>query len=132
MIEDLRLSGLSLWDQGLIQDIENILADKLKFGFDLLTVVADGGNVLVSALGLFLLLDGRDNAPGSTSGAHYKQDIRLSFHGNLIRLILKFTYQRSCMQLKAGCARPRSVLLPAIMHAISLDFEDCHYQFLVP
>ena len=57
MVEDLRLARLGLWDQGLVQDIEDILADLLEFGLDLLTVVSDGLNMLVGALGLLLLLD---------------------------------------------------------------------------
>lgn len=69
MVEDLGLSRLGLGDQGLVQDIEDVLADLLELGLDLLTVVADGGDVLLSTLGLFLLLDRRDDAPGSTSGA---------------------------------------------------------------
>jgi hypothetical protein len=57
VVEDLGLARLGLWDQGLVQDIEDILADLLKFGLDLLTVVSDGRNMLVSALGFLLLLD---------------------------------------------------------------------------
>lgn len=57
MVEDLGLARLRLWDQGLVQDIEDILADLLEFGLDLLTVVSDGRNMLVGALGLLLLLD---------------------------------------------------------------------------
>jgi hypothetical protein len=70
VVEDLGLSGLGLGDQGVVQDVEDILADQLELGLDLLAVVADGGNVLVGTLGLLLLLDRRDYAPGSTSGAH--------------------------------------------------------------
>ena len=69
VIEDLGLSRLCLWDQRLIQDIKNILANCLEFSLDLLTVITDGRNVLVGTLGLFLLLDRRDYAPGSTSSA---------------------------------------------------------------
>jgi hypothetical protein len=57
VVEDLRLARFGLWDQGLIQDIKNILADLLEFGLDLLTVVTDGRNVLVGTLRLLLLLD---------------------------------------------------------------------------
>ena len=70
VIEDFGFSRLSLGDQRLVQNIENILADFLKFGLDLLAVVTDSGNVLVGTLGLFLLLDRGDNAPGSTSSAN--------------------------------------------------------------
>jgi hypothetical protein len=70
VVEDLGLSGLSLGDQGLIQNVENILADLLQFGLDLLTVVTDGGNVLISALGFLFLLDRGDDAPGGTSCAN--------------------------------------------------------------
>lgn len=70
MVKDLGLSGLSLWDQRLVQDVEDILADLLKLRLDLLTVVTDGRNMLVGTLRLLLLLNRRDNAPGSTSGAN--------------------------------------------------------------
>jgi hypothetical protein len=70
VVEDFGLSRLSLWDQGLIQDIEDILADLLELGLDLLTVVADSRNMLIGTLGLFLLLDRRDYAPGSTSSTN--------------------------------------------------------------
>jgi hypothetical protein len=45
------------------------LADFLEFGLNLLTVVTDGRNMLIGTLGLLLLLDRRDYAPGSTSSA---------------------------------------------------------------
>ena len=57
MVEDFRLSRLGLGDQGLVQDIEDILADFLEFGLDLLTVVSNSLNVLVGAFGLLFLLD---------------------------------------------------------------------------
>jgi hypothetical protein len=68
VVKDFGLSGLGLWDQRLVQDIEDILADLLELGLDLLAVVSDSGNMLVGTLGLLLLLDRGDNAPGSTSG----------------------------------------------------------------
>ena len=63
MVENLRLARLGLRDEGFVQHIENVLADLLELGLDLLSVIADGANVLVRALGLLLLLDRRDNAP---------------------------------------------------------------------
>lgn len=71
VIEHLGLARLGLGDQSLVEDIENILADLLELAFDLLTIVTDGTDMLVGALGLFLLLDGRDDSPGSTSCANY-------------------------------------------------------------
>jgi len=47
------------------------LADFLEFGLNLLTIVTDGTNMLVRALRFLLLLDGRDDAPRSTSGADH-------------------------------------------------------------
>ena len=70
MIEDLRFTSLGLWDETLVEHIEDILTDFLEFGFDLLTVVADGGDMLVRSLGLFFLLDGRNYAPRCTSCAN--------------------------------------------------------------
>lgn len=69
MVEDLRLARLGFWDQGLVQDVKDILADFLKLGLNLLTVVANGRNVLVGALRLLFLLDRRDDAPRGTSSA---------------------------------------------------------------
>ena len=68
MVEDLALARLGLGDQGVVEDIENILADLLELGLDLLAVVADDGNVLVGTLLLLLLLDRGDDAPRGTSG----------------------------------------------------------------
>jgi hypothetical protein len=68
VVEDLALARLGLGDQGVVKDIEDILADLLELGLDLLTVVADDGNVLVGTLLLFLLLDRGDDAPRGTSG----------------------------------------------------------------
>jgi len=69
VVEDLGLARGGVGDQGLIEDIENILADLLQLGLDLLAVVADGADVLIGTLGLLLLLNGGDNAPAGTAGA---------------------------------------------------------------
>ena len=69
MVEDLGLAGLGLGDERLVEDVEDILADLLELGLDLLAVVADGANVLLRALGLLLLLDRGDDAPRGTSCA---------------------------------------------------------------
>jgi hypothetical protein len=68
VVEDLALARLGLGDQGVIKDVEDILADLLELGLDLLAVVADDGNVLVGTLLLLLLLDRGDDAPRGTSG----------------------------------------------------------------
>ena len=57
VVEDLGLARLGLGDKGVIEDVEDILADLLELGLNLLSVVADGANVLLRALGLLLLLD---------------------------------------------------------------------------
>lgn len=69
VIEHLGLSGFGLWDERIVEDIEDVLTDFLEFGLNLLTIVTDGRNVFVGALGLFLLLDGGNDAPGSTSSS---------------------------------------------------------------
>jgi hypothetical protein len=68
VVEDLALARLGLGDQGVVKDVENILADLLELGLDLLAVVADDVNVLVGTLLLLLLLDRGDDAPRGTSG----------------------------------------------------------------
>ena len=69
MVEDLALASLGLGDEALVKNVEDILADLLKLKLDLLAVLADDANVLLGALGLLLLLDAGDDAPGSTSGS---------------------------------------------------------------
>lgn len=70
MVEDLGLPGRGVGDQAVIQHIEDVLADLLELGLDLGTVLLDGGDVLVRALGLFLLLDRGDDAPRGTAGTN--------------------------------------------------------------
>ena len=69
VVEDLALAGLGLGDEALVKNVEDILADLLELKLDLLTVLADDTNVLLGALGLLLLLDAGDDAPGSTAGS---------------------------------------------------------------
>ena len=69
VVKDLGLARLGLGDEALVKDVQNILADLLKLGLNLLTVVADSANVLLRALGLLLLLDRGDDAPRGTSCA---------------------------------------------------------------
>ena len=69
VVEDLALASLGLGDKALVKNVEDILADLLELELDLLAVLADDTDVLVGALGLLLLLDAGDDAPGSTAGA---------------------------------------------------------------
>lgn len=68
MVEDLGLARGSVGDEGVVQNVEDVLADLLELQLDLGTVLLDGANVLVGTLGLLLLLDGGDDAPGGTAG----------------------------------------------------------------
>ena len=67
MVEHLGLAGLGTGDEILVQDIEDILANTFELVLDLLTVVADGSYMLIGSLGLLLLLNRRDDAPGGTA-----------------------------------------------------------------
>lgn len=68
MVEDLGLASGGVGDEELVENVEDILADALKLQLDLGAVVLDGGNVLLGALGLLLLLDRGDDAPRGTAG----------------------------------------------------------------
>ena len=83
MVEHLALACLGLRDQAVVENVKDILADVLELGLDLLTVVADDANVLVHTLSLLLLLDARDDAPRSTTGADYV----LVGHGEQVTLV---------------------------------------------
>lgn len=69
VVKYLGLAGGGVGDEGVVKDVEDILADLLELQLDLATVLLDGANVLIGALGLLLLLDGGDDAPGGTAGA---------------------------------------------------------------
>lgn len=47
MVENLGLARLGLGDQGVIEDVEDILADLLELLLNLLAVVTNGRDVLV-------------------------------------------------------------------------------------
>ena len=67
MVEDLGLAGGGIRDEGLVEDVEDLLADLLELGLDLVAVVLDGRDVLIGTLGLLLLLDGGDDSPAPKS-----------------------------------------------------------------
>lgn len=67
MVEDLALTSLSRWDEVLIEDSEDIVADISKLGFDLVSVGLDLLDLSGVALGLLLLLNGGDDSPRGTS-----------------------------------------------------------------
>lgn len=71
MVKDLRLARSGIGDERLVKNVEDILADLLQLGLDLVAVLADGGDMLVGTLGLLLLLDRRDDAPTGTTGADH-------------------------------------------------------------
>lgn len=50
VVENLGFPRLSLGNEKLVQNIQNILADLLKLGLDLLPIVADGANVFFGPL----------------------------------------------------------------------------------
>lgn len=109
MVEHLGLSGLGLRDQGLVQDVKNILADLLKLGLDLLTVVADGGDVLVGTLRLLLLLNRGDDAPRGTSGS----DHVLVSNGQQISLIHGKLSAQLCVSRVVSLGGPLSASITA-------------------
>lgn len=69
VVKDLGLARLGLGNKGIIENVEDILADLLELCLDLLAVIADGADVLLGALGLLLLLNRGDDAPRRASCA---------------------------------------------------------------
>lgn len=67
MIEDLRLARLSRWDEVLVEDLKDVLADLRELGLDLLAVLLDERSLRLVALRFLLLLDGSDDSPRRTS-----------------------------------------------------------------
>ena len=50
VVEDLRLAGLGLGNEGLVKNVQDILADLLQLSLNLLTVIVDDCDVLLRAL----------------------------------------------------------------------------------
>jgi len=69
VVEDLGLSRGGVGNEGLVEDVEDILANLLKLAFDLVAVLLDGADVLLGTLGLLLLLDGGDDTPAGAAGS---------------------------------------------------------------
>lgn len=69
VVEDLGLAALRRRDQVLVKHLEDVLADLGQLHLDLDTVILNQRDLLLVALGLLLLLDGRDDAPRGTAGA---------------------------------------------------------------
>ena len=69
VVEDLGLASGGVGDKGLVENLEDVLADGLELGLDLLPVLLDNGDVLLGALGLLLLLNGGDDAPAGAASA---------------------------------------------------------------
>lgn len=68
MVEDLALTSLRGWDEVLVKDAEDVVADIGELGLDLAAVVLDLADLGLVALGLLLLLDGGDDSPRGTAG----------------------------------------------------------------
>ena len=69
MVEDLRLARGGRGNEVLLENVEDVLADLCELSLDLLPVCLDHDNLGLIALGLFLLLNRRDDAPAGTAGA---------------------------------------------------------------
>jgi hypothetical protein len=82
VVKDLRLARFSFGNQGVIKHIKHILTDTLKLCFNFLTVLADDHDVFLRALGVLLLFNRGNDAPGGTTGSNnifvgYREEIAL-------------------------------------------------------
>ena len=64
MEENFRFVRLRVNQQGLVDEVEDVLANARKFSLDLLFVVLNFLDILGVALDVLLLLDGAEDAPG--------------------------------------------------------------------
>jgi hypothetical protein len=114
VVKHFGFARLSLWDQRLIQDIKDILADLLELGLNLLAVVANSGDVLVRALGFLLLFDGGDDAPGGTSSTY---DVLVGDRQKVALINGQFT-----AKLKYNLVTPSEALIPSYRQAAYLGY----------
>ena len=71
VVEDLGLATLGRRNQVLVQNLEDIIADLSKLGFDLLAVLLDEADLRFVSFRLLLLLNRGDDSPRGTTGADY-------------------------------------------------------------
>ena len=70
MEENFRFVRLRVDKQGLVDEVEDVLANASKFSLDLLFVVLNFLDILSVALDVLLLLDGGKDAPGRASSSN--------------------------------------------------------------
>ena len=70
MEENFRFVRLRVDKQGLVDEVEDVLANARKFCLDLLLVVLNFLDILGVALDVLLLLDGGKDAPGRASSSN--------------------------------------------------------------
>ena len=70
MEENFRFVRLRVDKQGLVDEVEDVLANACKFSLDLLFVVLNFLYILGVALDVLLLLDGGKDAPGRASSSN--------------------------------------------------------------
>ena len=113
MVEDLGFTRLGLGNQAIVQDIEDILADILQLGLNLLAIVTDGRDMLLGTLGLLLLLDGGDYAPRGTASTN---NVLVGDREEVSLVYRKFTAelcgQLGCDQIRDCGARGVPLQLP--------------------
>jgi len=68
-VEDLSFRVGGGGNEDVVEELEDVLAESFKFFFDLLLQCSEEWEILRS-LGLFLLLNGADGSPGSSSGSN--------------------------------------------------------------
>lgn len=71
VVKDLGLASLGLRNEGLVKNVEHILANPLQLILNFLAVITDDSDMLLGALGFLLLLDGGNDAPGGTAGTDH-------------------------------------------------------------
>lgn len=97
VVKHLGFAGFGLGDQALVENIENILTDALQFVLDLLAIFADDADVLVGSLGLFLVFDGRNDAPRSTASAN---DVLVRDREEITLVNGKFASNLGCISIR--------------------------------
>jgi hypothetical protein len=70
VVEDLGFARSGRGDEVLFEHVQNVLADFGELSLNLFPIRLDHVDLSLITLGLFLLLDGRDDTPGGAAGTN--------------------------------------------------------------
>merc|ERR1719443_1344959 len=70
LVEDLRLSSASFWDEKLIKEVQDLFTNAIELTLHCFAILLRMIHILIIAFAFFLLLNAADDAPSCTATSH--------------------------------------------------------------